>query len=113
MKRLKILIPFLPVALSLACLLYELETYTGHADADFGAEIITGAFAVASLIIAVMAENRKRPLSYRVTCLVCFILCAALVYVASQIPFCPMCDQEQYAKSPLFPLLSHWITLEP
>ncbi len=109
MKRLRYLIPALPVALSAASLLYLLETYTAHADTGFVAESATGAFAAASLFIAVRAENKKRPLPYRATCIACLVLCAALVYIASQIPFCPMCDGELYAQSPLHPLLSHWI----
>ena len=105
-KKLKYIVPLLPGALSAGLLLDLLEHYEAHMDAGFGAMLLTGFCAAISLIILAVCEAKKRERPYRIVCITCFILCAALVAIASTIPNCPMCDGWENDE---FHLLSHWI----
>ncbi len=108
MKNLKLLIPAVPALLSAAFLLYMLETYTAHSDAGFAACVGTGALAIVSFLILLRAETKKPSRAYRIACLTGLILCGLLLFTASAIPNCPMCDGWQEGE---FYLLSHWIKM--
>lgn len=109
MKKLKLLIPALPALLSAAYLLYILETYTAHSDADFGACLGTGVFAFISFLILLRSEAKRPSRAYRIACLAGLVVCGLLLLTASTIPNCPMCDGWQEGE---FHLLSHWIKMQ-
>ena len=110
MKKLKYALTLLPPVLSAGALLWQLETYHVHMDADFGASLIAGFFVVISLIVLLSSLRKDRPRAYRIACTAGLVLCFALFLIARTVPNCPMCDGWQEGE---FHLLSHWISAGP
>lgn len=94
--------PALLMAANLASLICDLARYAPHGDGG----LLTEGVAVLGMVYALIAgvkALRRRNRARLCLCAALMLVCAGCFWMASQIPFCPMCEGGSPLMERLFP----------